>query len=379
MDMAPAQYVSSMHPITRHLLLVRNGLPWLCLLWITAAELMIAFAFPLQGLALHATLVIALTLHAAIGRGVAKRRLSFGLTIAPLLRLLALTLPLTTLPQIARYAAVSLLLLIGATIMTRQLALSRFNVGLCRGNLFIQLMLLGIGPALGLIEYLILRPAPLLIFATWHEIWLPALILVIFTGFSEEFIFRGLLPAVGAPVLGRWTICYSALLFAVMHVGYRSTANILFVFTIGLLFGQIVHWGGSILGVSLTHGLTNVGLLLIIPQLVSVPAQVSLNVGLGVIAGGTPLAVVGILLLWLRARPVEQPLLVTPDLPNVRSLRRAACLSYVELAQRSGVSARVIAEIEHGWCRPKSEYLRLIVEALASGYPARIVQHDRNN
>jgi hypothetical protein len=201
MDVVPPQHRSEQFLIIRSLQLRRQLLPWLYLFLITAAEMLIAFALPLPGLLVHAVLVILLTLHAAFGRGVAKRRLSFALTTVPLLRLLTLSLPLTALPQISWYAVVSAVLLIAAIIVSCQLALTRADLRLRSGHVPSQLLLIGLGPGLGVCEYLILRPEPVVAFASWQDIWLSTVVLVVFTGFGEEFIFRALLQSVARPVL----------------------------------------------------------------------------------------------------------------------------------------------------------------------------------
>jgi LysM repeat protein len=56
-------------------------------------------------------------------------------------------------------------------------------------------------------------------------------------------------------------------LFAVLHLGYRSLLNLLFVFGVALLFGLIAQRRGTLLGVSISHGLTNVSLYLVFPFL----------------------------------------------------------------------------------------------------------------
>jgi hypothetical protein len=89
--------------------------------------------------------------------------------------------------------------------------------------------------------------------------------LTIFTGFTEEIIFRGLLQGLAVRMLGRWALVYISLLFAIMHIAYRSPADLLFVFVVGLLFAYIVYWSGSILGVTLVHSTANITLFLIMP------------------------------------------------------------------------------------------------------------------
>jgi membrane protease YdiL (CAAX protease family) len=85
------------------------------------------------------------------------------------------------------------------------------------------------------------------------------------TGFVEELIFRGVMQRASVRAVGRFGWLYVALLFAVLHVGYRSVADVIFVFGVALMFGWVVESTRSLLGVTLAHGLTNVVLFLIMP------------------------------------------------------------------------------------------------------------------
>jgi membrane protease YdiL (CAAX protease family) len=53
----------------------------------------------------------------------------------------------------------------------------------------------------------------------------------------------------------------------VLHVGWLSILDLLFVFSIGLFFGFVVLKTGSIMGVSISHGITNVVLFLVAPSM----------------------------------------------------------------------------------------------------------------
>ena len=59
----------------------------------------------------------------------------------------------------------------------------------------------------------------------------------------------------------------AAAFFAVMHIGYASILDVLFVFAVGLLFAWFVDRTNSIFGVTIAHGLTNIGLFLVWPLL----------------------------------------------------------------------------------------------------------------
>jgi membrane protease YdiL (CAAX protease family) len=102
----------------------------------------------------------------------------------------------------------------------------------------------------------------------WAEVWLPALILMACTGFGEELVFRGLLQQVASDALGRWAGPYVAVLFAVLHVGYLSFADVVFVFAIALFFGWAADRSRSIVGVTVAHGLINIALFLVVPFIV---------------------------------------------------------------------------------------------------------------
>jgi membrane protease YdiL (CAAX protease family) len=122
------------------------------------------------------------------------------------------------------------------------------------------------GIALGYIEYLILRPEPLISDLTPAQFWGPALILMISTGFLEELIFRGVFQSQAIALLGRLRgIVYVAVYFGVLHVGYHSLIDVIFVTAVGLIFGWITYKTRSIIGVTLAHGLTNIMLFLIMP------------------------------------------------------------------------------------------------------------------
>jgi LysM repeat protein len=145
-------------------------------------------------------------------------------------------------------------------------------IGLTYRHWPLQLLVGLTGVFLGYIEYLILKPAPLIPELDLGQVWIPALILLIFTGFLEELIFRGMMQYASLRSLGRIGIYFVAVVFAVLHLGYHSAVDVLFVLLVALFFGWVTFRTGSILGVSLAHGLTNIGLYLILPFILVTPA-----------------------------------------------------------------------------------------------------------
>ena len=238
------------------------------LAWLTVAELLSSVGEPRIGLILHALLLIALIYHAARDLDDPLHQLLLTLAFAPLIRLLSFSLPLAGFPQIAWYFIVSLPLFVAAYLVSRILGYSRADIGLRIGSLPTQLLVALTGITLGYVEYRILAPAPLAASFTWQDLWLPALVLLVSTGFLEELIFRGLMPHAGQEALGRVVgVVYVAIVFAVLHFGYKSPLDVIFVFVVALFFGWIVAKTNSLLGVTLAHGLTNIMLFLVMPYL----------------------------------------------------------------------------------------------------------------
>lgn len=338
---------------------------WLYLMLITLAEIVTSIVQPQLGLMLHAALLVGLTLYGATGQFSEQRRLALALTLAPLIRLLSLALPLIRFPQVAWYPIVATPLLIATWIIVRLLGISRQQLGLRRGHLPFQIMLLAGGLGLGAIEYSILQPKPLIGELSWSALVLPILSLVIFTGFTEEVIFRGLLQTVAMPALGRWTLTYISLLFAVLHIGYLSLSDVAFVFLVGMLFGQIVRWGGSIIGVTLAHGMTNVTLFIIMPYLAEHPSSIGAESAPWVIWGGMAIAIIAVDLLMLHSivrDAARQPSAPAPT--SIRVLRRNRGLTYSDLGQLTDMPARLLAEIECGLRLAQPDQMRRIAQAL---------------
>jgi len=238
----------------------------------TLAEVLTTIVEPRLGLVLHGLLLAALLAHAALTWDQPIHELLLVMAFAPLIRLLSLSLPLAGIPIVYWYFLTSIPLFAAAIMIAQALSYTPRSIGLQirRQQLPLQLAVACIGFVLGYMEYEILRPQPLVRSFSLQEIWLPALVLLVSTGFAEELLFRGLMQRAATHVLGGAGIPYVAVVFAVLHVGYKSFADVVFVFVVALLFGWIVAKTHTLLGVTLAHGLTNSMLFLVMPFLVAV-------------------------------------------------------------------------------------------------------------
>lgn len=276
---------------------------WLYLLLVMLAEMLTSIVSPTAGLIAHILLMAGLLVHGGIGRTESERRLALSLSLAPMIRLLSLSLPLINFPQQAWFPLVSVPLLVATWTIVRQSGISRKALGLRVGNPLVQLSIAGLGLGLGVTEYAILRPQPLVAELDWTALIVAALSLAIFTGLNEEIIFRGLMQSSSITVLGKSGLLYVALLFGVLHIGYLSVLDVVFVTSVGVLFGYIVRWTGSILGVTLAHGATNITLFLVMPHLARLGSNEAISVAVWVALSATVASAIAVGWLWLNSGP----------------------------------------------------------------------------
>jgi membrane protease YdiL (CAAX protease family) len=275
-----------------------RGRQWLLallyLLLITLAEAVTTNVNPLWGVFLHGLVLITLVLHGSFVHRGTLRRFLILLSLAPMIRILSLSIPLNKLglPIIYWYLVIGFLVSVAAFISSRVTELSGRRIGWSWRSLPTQgaIGLLGFG--LGYVEYLILKPGPLAAYVTWEDVITASLILLIFTGVLEEYVFRGLMQTASMQILGMYGLVYVAVLFAILHLGYHSFSDLLFVLAVGLLFGWLAWKTYSLVGVSLAHGIANISLYVLFPLLLSssllpvastgvppIPAAVTLSSG----------------------------------------------------------------------------------------------------
>jgi membrane protease YdiL (CAAX protease family) len=214
-----------------------------------------------------------LLLHASLCWRRHEANFLMSLSMVPVIRIVSIGLLGEVFPGVWRYVVTSLPLFTMAFFLIQTVPLAPSKIGMTlptgRGWL-IQGLVAVSGIGIGTMEYMILRPAPLAEPLTLGALWWPALVLIIGTGLLEELIFRGILQATAGEVFGRWLgIGYVSLLFGLLHSGYRSPPDVIFVIGVALFFAVVVARTRSLTGVAVAHGLTNVMLFLIAPNLVA--------------------------------------------------------------------------------------------------------------
>jgi membrane protease YdiL (CAAX protease family) len=189
------------------------------------------------------------------------------LSLFPLLRILSLALPITFIPEIYWNALVGVPLLIAIVLTARLLGWSPSDAGLSLRSWPWQLLIALTGIPLSVAAYFAMGSTPLTPTLTSRDALIGAVILVIFGGFIEEILFRGLLQRVTTEIFGTWGIVWASVLFAGMYLGTHSAPTVALMGLIGLFFGWCVDRTGSTWGVILAHGIMLVGIFYALPYL----------------------------------------------------------------------------------------------------------------
>jgi uncharacterized protein len=236
------------------------------LLAIAAAEFVTVYVNPIGGALTHIAVLGFVLLNYALIKDEIIQKALVSLALGPLVRIVSLAMPLGGIPQTWWYPLIYAPLLGAAIVATRLEGLSRKEVALTFKFSLGQLLVALSGIGLGTVEYLILKPEPLIKELTLQSFWLPALIFFLAVGFVEEYIFRGVMQKSLVDVLGKWWgILFVSAVFALLHLGFYSWVDVVFVFGIALYFGLAVKKTGSLVGVTLSHGIANTVLYLIAP------------------------------------------------------------------------------------------------------------------
>ncbi len=282
---------------------------------ITLGEFVTVYLSPQLGILLYSSLLVAILLHGATSTKIQKRRFLLVMALVPLIRIISTTLPLGGRPLLEWHITIGALLFVAIFFTVRAVQLDAKRIGITSKNLPLQIIISLLGVPLGYIEYLILRPAPLI--STWSLVAFldAAFVLVIFTGLLEEVIFRGLMQEVTIEMMGIFGIIYSSVVFMILHLGYKSISDLLFVFGVAVFFGLIVAKSHSIVGVTLMHGVINISLYLLCPLaaigMINIPGITNQGLYLpGALTPGpnqpTPVEVTTPL-------PTETPIAITPQ------------------------------------------------------------------
>ncbi|MBA7633204.1 hypothetical protein ES703_40766 [subsurface metagenome] len=239
------------------------------ILSIVVAEVLTSFVNPGYGLLLHSLILLSLLVVSSLTHG--ENPVSgfyLSLSLAPLIRIISLSVPLNDFPSYLWYIVVNVPVLVATVAMMRVKGIGFKDAGIKFNMPSEQFVIALTGVSLGFIDYYILKPEALAPGLSFWSLTFLAVGLGLSTGFVEELVFRGLMQKYAIESFGeRIGLIGVAAVFASLHIGWLSMPDMVFVFSVGLFYGYIALQTGNIVGVSLSHGITNVVLFLVAPAI----------------------------------------------------------------------------------------------------------------
>ena len=228
---------------------------------------------PLLSAICQGVLLVVLVNHYAMSERDSRQPLLLAMAVVCLYRVLALT-PVSGGQVANRLAVIGVPALLAAVLAMRLLGYPGIGGPLpgkaSSGALQLVIGLLGV--PLSYAAYKILKPTTVVTFSGNGHTSLSNVItavaaLVVFSGLTEELLFRGLLHGAARATFGPLGLYVSSALFAAAYIGTRSAAFVLFALAVGAFFGWCAERSDSIIGVALAHAVISVGAFVVWPSL----------------------------------------------------------------------------------------------------------------
>ncbi|ODS39258.1 MAG: hypothetical protein A7316_05985 [Candidatus Altiarchaeales archaeon WOR_SM1_86-2] len=218
------------------------------------------------GIIIHSLLLLFLIVYSSWEKDRDFSKLLMVLMLAPLIRLIDTAMPIVLIESTYKFLVIYTPVIMASFLMIKSQKMGKQEVGLVPGNICLQIMIATAGFIFGFVEYHILTPQPIIPSLTPLALFVPMLTIFIFTGFSEELAFRGMILTNAEKTIGRYRgLIFASVLFAIMHIGWKSPADILFVFVVGLFYGFVFLKTRCLLGITISHGITNIMLFMVMP------------------------------------------------------------------------------------------------------------------
>ncbi len=187
------------------------------------------------------------------------------------LRIINLAMPLFFTVTLLWYPLVYGIMFIPIYSIIKSQRISSKEIGINSKRLYIYLpAALLIGAVLGMLEYRILHPAPLIKDIALPNLFMIAIVMFVFIGAAEELIFRSILQTRLEKLFGlKYGLLASGIMFGIMHAGYGLVNEILFASFFGLVLGYIFQKTNSFPFILVIHGTANIFLFGILPILLA--------------------------------------------------------------------------------------------------------------
>jgi uncharacterized protein len=209
-------------------------------------------------------LVLLLGLSLRLGSG-SMQRLTLSVAVLPLIRILSLALPAAIVPIVYWYLEIGLAGIEGILLVMRRLNLSPTQVGLRRTSIA-EIATVGVlGAILGLPAYLIGGRVDLGHGGGLVGLAIASAVVVVFVGFFEELLFRGLIQSAGTALFSRGGVLISIGATVLMYSASLNPRYIIFIALVATLFGLVARRSGSIVAPIVGHAALALMQLVVLP------------------------------------------------------------------------------------------------------------------
>ncbi|MGB9941445.1 lysostaphin resistance A-like protein [Methanosarcina sp.] len=236
---------------------------------IAFAELMIYSGRELEAMGIHALILLGLSLSTMFIKNEEIQKTYQALILLPILRLVDLSMPLFYEEKLYNLIFIYGLLAIPVSIAATNQGFTGTQLGITfkKIGVYIPFSIL-LGLLLGAGEFLIVGKNPLISDLSILNLLSLTIIMIFFVSPVEEMIFRSILQNRLEITLGsREALIVTSILFGLMHSGYGSISEILYISSVGALIGYLFYRTRSLPLVTLIHGFMNVFFFGIIPFL----------------------------------------------------------------------------------------------------------------
>lgn len=240
----------------------------LTLLAIFIAEGLFFFQYFKIGMYMHILTLITLSLTACRIKDNDTSNLIQVLALLPLFRILNNTMPIFFTQTLYVFPFIYGPIFISLYYLAKHQKFSNQELGLSFKNIYLYIPLsIILGLILGKMEYSIINVESMIPVPNVQNLIIFSMIMIIFTGFAEELLFRSIIQTRFEQVIeSKGGLIITSLLFGAMHSGYGTVYEIIFTASVGFFLGYLFQKTRSLIFIAITHGMINIFLFGLLPQ-----------------------------------------------------------------------------------------------------------------
>ena len=238
----------------------------LYLIGLIFAEISVIYINTEVGIVIELVILFALLINSSLDVSYNYSVMLKSIMIIPIIRIIGLLLPILQIQPLFWFPIIAVPLYEAIYTIMKSQGLTIKHVGLIWGNKKIQFLIALTGLLIGIIEYEILQPQPLIEVLNPVTLIFASIILFISIGLAYELIFRGIIQKNAENAFGTIAgILYTTIIFTAIQIGWNSFIFLIFIFMVSLFYGYTFMKTRSIVGITVSSGISTIFLLLILP------------------------------------------------------------------------------------------------------------------